>query len=178
MPDTTTTTTTDQLARQYAPDLPAGAPGVGMSANGYQNYRRMAFIAGYEAARGSADAETLRAEVDHLLDANRRLAFERDAWRDTAHSHKAERDAARTEAATLRTAIHDLYRSVAVRGIKEGTTVETLANHVAESLRPLIDAHPAPEDRRACSFCGQQRDDLSTGGDMTACGDCRSEADK
>jgi hypothetical protein len=29
-----------------------------------------------------------------------------------------------------------------------------------------------------CTFCDQERDDLSAGGTVTACGDCVSEADR
>lgn len=96
-------------------------------------------------ARGSADAETLRAEVE-------RLREDVTAWQMHAERAAQGEDAARTEAATLRTAIEEAlpewergvaallgYPSDRVR------TAQVTLNRAAQVLRAVLAAHPAPE---------------------------------
>jgi hypothetical protein len=96
-------------------------------------------------ARGSADAETLRAEVE-------RLTRERDSARGMmtgAHeredARKAERDAARTEAATLRTAIADarFERNAALNWVD--SVRAGIERHIRHMLAVPADIRPERE---------------------------------
>jgi hypothetical protein len=81
----------ERAARAWFESSPAaGGPGAYDRASEDMKVRvRLRVAAALAAAR---DGEAgLRAENAHLLEANRRLEFDRDAWRDTAQYHAAQR---------------------------------------------------------------------------------------
>lgn len=94
-------------------------------------------------ARGPADAETLRAEVERLRSENERLMRDRMGWWQSAADADAERDAARTEAATLRTAIEGLIEDAP--GAPSPIMPQYIPVVAVASLRAVLAAHPAPE---------------------------------
>jgi hypothetical protein len=105
-------------------------------------------------ARGSADAETLRAEVEALR-------ADRTAWRAVADQNEAERDAARTEAATLRTAIEGFRARLVdpVRLATEGSTVGVV--WALDKIDRVLAAHPAPEAAPPTLTVTRERIDLA-----------------